>query len=79
MSNFSTQKMASDAHMVGGGYSVRFSVLGAANGAIHLMCEWTPRQPSAKEFKNKVDASKYDAAFRQFASAVAARTGDFHG
>lgn len=79
MNDFPFTKMASDAHTFGGCNSVRFSVLGATNGATHLLCEWTPRKPSAKEFKNKVGASKYDAAFQQFAPAVAARTGDSHG
>lgn len=79
MNNPNTSKMASDSHIVGGGFTVRFSILGAAGSSQHIQCQWPPRQPSAKEFNTKVDARKYDAALQEFISAVVGRVGDKHG
>lgn len=68
-------KMASDTHMVGGGYSVQFSLMGNTTSAPHIQCIWTPHKPTTAQFKNKVDEARYQAALRQFASAILAKGG----
>lgn len=66
-------KLTSDTHIVGGGYCVRFSLMGNTTSAPHIQCTWTPHKPTATQFKNKVDETQYQAALRQFASAILAK------
>lgn len=60
--------IASDAHRIGGGFSVAFTL-----GPAGFRCDWTPRLPTAAEFRN-VEAG-YVKARTQFLDELAARLG----
>lgn len=68
-------KMTSDTHMVGGGYSVRFSFDSALGIKSHIQCVWTPRKPSQADLRDKVDDARYQDALRQFTVWIMAKGG----
>lgn len=68
------EPLVSDLHRVGGGFSVRFR-LRFDGGAPALDCEWSPRVPTPRELRRKVDPTRYRAARHWFLEAVAQRFG----
>lgn len=80
MSDMPIIKLASDVHMVGGGYSVRFTAFSDDNAdAILLKVEWSPNVPTGADLLGKVDPEKYAAAASQFAIDVDSHFGGSHG
>lgn len=63
----------SDRHLVGGGYSIQFSY--RPEDAKSLQCVWSPRLPSPRDFRRKVDRRKYEAAREVFFQAIGQNTG----
>ena len=68
-------KFTSDTHMVGGGYSVRFSFNRSICVRSHVQCDWTPCQPSPADLKSKVDNARYQDALHQFTVWIMAKGG----
>jgi hypothetical protein len=55
----------SDLHRVGGGFSVQFHT--SARG---IEAEWTPRLPTERDLRCKVDMTRYRQALAQFVAAA---------
>jgi len=64
--------IVSDLHRVGGGYSIQFITKRTDDGQPFISCEWSPRLPSPREVRRKVDLRRYNHALALFTSAVAA-------
>jgi len=80
MSDIPIIKLASDAHMVGGGYSVRFTAFSDEKADVILLkVEWSPDVPTGADLVRKVDPEKYAAAVAQFAIDIDSHFGASHG
>lgn len=68
------EPLVSDLHRVGGGFSVQFH-LRFDGGAPAIDCEWSPRVPTPRELRHKIDPKRYRAARHTFLEAVGQRVG----
>jgi hypothetical protein len=72
---FSTTKLSSDLHRVGGKFKVRFEFQKSFGVVVGLRCEWHPHKPTPREARNKIDWPLYLKARDLFMQDVAAFVG----